>query len=381
MRLLYHCAEGEGGLAEYSRQQASALCQLSGVEVLWHAPDEVAVPDNVRPLDPLRVRKREAGRTKLRRAMDFATNTLSPYIQLEEQISRLRPDAVLLSTWSEYLAPLWAPKLQCWKKSGLRFGAIIHDPVRDYVRGPVWWHRYSIRQAYSFLSVAFTHDATHLDTCGGRTSLKTVQLPHGPYAVPLGETSKTELRRQFGIPQTADVLLSFGHIRDGKNLDQIIAALPSLPSAHLLIAGREQSAGQKSAVHYQELAERLGVGNRCHWHNGYIPNDEVWKYFRVSDLLLLAYSQDFRSASGVLNVNTQFGLPVLASAGRSPLLDAMAEYRLGAVIRRPSAASIAEAVPVALGIKGDWQRFSEENSWRINAERVAKALLDEGPKR
>jgi len=244
MKLLYHCAEREGGLAEYSRHQAKALAEVPKVEVLWHAPTTEIVPEGVGLLDPLRVSERRSGRNKVRRAVDFAVDTLSPYTQLSKQIRRTRPDAVLLSAWSEYFAPLWAPKLRRWQRQGIRFGAVIHDPVRDYVRGPLWWHRYSIRQAYSFLDVAFTHDAAPLDTCGGSASFKTVQLPHGPYPVPLGEASKTELRQQFGIPEAAHVLLSFGHIRDGKNLDQTIAALPSLPSTHLLIAGREQSAGQ-----------------------------------------------------------------------------------------------------------------------------------------
>jgi glycosyltransferase involved in cell wall biosynthesis len=374
VKILYHCSESLGGLAEYSRHQAAALAEIPSVEVLWHAPESVKAPERVFPLQPLCMPRRKSGRRKPRRAVDFAVDTLSPYEELAKQIKRTQPDAVLLSAWSEYFAPLWAPTLRRWQGQGIRFGAVIHDPVRDYVRGPLWWHRYSIRQAYSFLDVAFTHDATPLDTCGASACLKTIQLPHGPYPVPLGEASKTELKRHFGIPETAHVLLSFGHIRDGKNLDQIIAALPSLPSAHLLIAGREQSAGQKPAAYYQDLASRLGVVDRCHWHTGYIPNDEVWKYFRASDLLLLTYSQDFRSASGVLNVNAQFGLPVLASAGSGPLLDAVKQYNLGSMLQRPDAASITQAVPQSLRVKGEWQRFVKENSWHINAERVVESF-------
>ena len=376
MRLIYHCCEREGGLAEYSRQQAAALARLSNTEVMWHAPAAGCVPEGVSLLSPICVTERRPGRNRLRRAVEFAIDTLSPYGALSKQIRRTRPDAVLLAAWSEYFAPLWAPQLRRWQRRGIRVGAVIHDPVRDYVRGPIWWHRYSIREAYSFLDVAFTNDETPLDTCGGSASLRTVQLPHGPYPVPFGEASKAELRHQLDIPETAHVLLSFGHIRDGKNLDQIIAALPSLPSAHLLVAGREQSAGQKPATYYQDLARRLGVADRCHWHTSYIANEEVWKFFRVSELLLLTYSPDFRSASGVLNVNARFGLPVLASAGAGPLLDAVKQYQLGSILQNPDATSIAQAVPRALCVKGDWQRFAEENSWRINAERVVRALSE-----
>ena len=374
MRLIIHCPVSEGGLAEYSRHQAEALARLGPIEVLWQGPEEVGAPHGALAVESLRVVKRNRGRSKLRRALNFAADTLAPYGALAREIKRHKPDAVLLSAWSEYFAPFWAPHLRRLRMRGVRFGAVIHDPVRDYIRGPLFWHRHSVREAYSFLDVAFTHDATTLDTCGGSAPVKTVQLPHGPYPVPLGAASKAELRRQFGIPETAHVLLSFGHIRDGKNLDQIIAALAALPSAHLLVAGREQSSGERSTAHYRELASRVGVADRCHWHTNYIANEAVWKFFRASDLLLLTYSQDFRSASGVLHVNAQFGLPVLASAGAGPLLDAVKQYQLGSILHNPDATSIAQAVPQALRVRGEWQRFVEENSWDINVKIVVEAF-------
>jgi len=344
------------------------------VEVLWQAPSSVEPPEGVWPIEPLNIATRKTGRSKLHRAWDFAYDTLAPYSQLERAIQRCHPDAVLLSAWSEYFSPLWAGKLRGFREAGVRFGAVIHDPVRDTVRGPVWWHRWSVRQAYSFLDVAFTHDAGALDYCGSSAKFEIVQIPHGPLPVPEGVADKVFLRDEFGIPADVNVLLSFGHIRDGKNLNQAIEALRLLPNVHLLVAGREQSGGQKPVRFYQALAAREGVAHRCHWHTDYIPNDVVWKYFRTSDLLLLTYSQDFRSASGVLNVNGQFRLPVLASAGGGPLLDAVNRYNLGIVLGEPTPQLIAEAVARALGGKGDWVSFTKENSWGLNADKVVKAF-------
>jgi glycosyltransferase involved in cell wall biosynthesis len=374
VRLLYHCAEREGGLAEYSRHQAAALVDCGQCELLWQAAEGLPAPAGAIAAEPLAVRERERGRGKFRRAVDFSHDTLAPFQSLAREIERCRPDAVLLSTWSEYFSPLWAPKLGHWRNHGVRFGAVIHDPVRDFVRGPLWWHRYSVRKAYSFLNVAFTHDAKVPDTCGLKSSFRSVQIPHGPYSLPIGKAAKEDLRSAFGIAKEATLLLSFGHIRDGKNLDKIIAALPDLPNAHLLVAGREQSGGQRPVAFYKDLAQRLGVAHRCHWHTDYIPNEEVWKYYRASDLLLLTYSQDFRSASGVLNVNAQFGLPIIASAGGGPLLAAVNNYNLGVVLPNADGPSIAQAVPLARGVMGEWRRFSEENSWKVNAERVMEAL-------
>lgn len=373
MRLLYHCACAEGGLAEYALQQAAALAAKPNVEVLWQAPAALGVPANVHPVATLAscgIRKTN----KTAHAVHYVCTTVQSIYDLAREAKRTKPDAVILATWHEYFAPLWASTLRALHRKGMRFGAVIHDPVRDYVLGPAWWHRWSVREAYSFLDVAFTHDSSAPDTCGSRRVFQVAQIPHGPYAVPESETNRVDLRHELGIPVDATVLLSFGHIRDGKNLDQAISALPSLPNVHLIVAGREQSMGQKQVGYYRTMAESICVAARCHFHTDYIPNANVWKYFRASDLLLLTYSQDFRSASGVLNVNAQFGLPVLASAGPSPLLEAVQKYGLGLILSQPSAEVIAEAVPRALGLRGDWARFRTENSWNRNAEIVAAAL-------
>ena len=373
MRLLYHCACAEGGLAEYARHQAAALALLPGVDVLWHAPESLEAPFGVCALTPLPVGPAR-GSNKIVRCFDFVQTTTAPLRALLGEAQRSRPDAILLSTWHEYLAPLWAPAVRKLRRQGIRIGAVIHDPVRDYVLGPLWWHHWSVREAYSFVDVAFTHDVFMPETYGSKHSFRVVQIPHGPYTVPEGKAERADLRREFGIPEDAKVLLSFGHIRDGKNLDQIISALPLLPGVHLLVAGREQSQGQRSAGFYRKLADELDVAGRCHFHTGYIPNEDIWRFFRVSDLLMLTYSQDFRSASGVLNVNAQFGLPVIASAGRSPLRDAVERYGLGRIIDRSEAELIAKAVPEAFTCSGNWDRFRLENSWARNAERIIGAL-------
>jgi hypothetical protein len=203
--------------------------------------------------------------------------------------------------WSEYFSPLWAWRLRRWRRQGVRFGALIHVPVRDYQRGGKALHRLSLRHAYSFLEVAFVHETIELDTAGASCPL-TIVLPHGPFAVPEREESTSTLREELAIPQEAHVLLSFGHIRDGKCLDAVLEALVHCPACHLIVAGHEQSCGQKPVAYYREKAERLGIGNRCHWFLDYIPNDQIWCYFRAADILLLLYSRDFRSMSGVLNL-------------------------------------------------------------------------------
>jgi hypothetical protein len=373
MKLLYHNPSHEGGLCEYAVHQAHALLAVENVQLFWQAPTNVKCPEGSYALPALPSPVFRSGRSRWRRAWDFLCWILATNRALDLAIAELRPDAVLLPSWSEYFAPLWAWRLRRWRCRGVRFGAIIHDPVRNYKRGGKAFHQLSLSQAYSFLDVAFIHEFIELDT-GGAPRPKIVVVPMGPYPVAEGDLNNTSIRDFLGIPQGARAMLSFGHIRDGKCLDAVLEAMVTTPNCHLIVAGREQSGGQKPAAYYQHLARRLGVADRCHWFLGYIPNDQVWRYFCAADRLLLLYSQDFYSMSAVLNVNVQFRLPVIASGGGGPLLNAVQTYGLGQILADTSPGCIAKAfvdnhLPVAR-----WDDYLRDHSWETNAEVVVEAL-------
>ncbi|MEI8285055.1 MAG: glycosyltransferase [bacterium] len=373
MKILYFCSEAEGGLASYAQFQSQVLAQIA--DVAWLAPDGLnpLVPMDRPASIPLQLMR---GVGLCTRAARFARSVFEPLLFLDKTIGRVRPDCVLLSSWSEYFAPLWAWRFRRWRKRGVRFAAVIHDPVRDFVRGPLWWHRWSIREAYSFLDVAFVHEAIELDTAGLARRIPTVVIPHGPYLVPVGTASPTELRRKFDIPESAYLLLSFGHIRDGKNLNLLIEAMAAYPDVWLLVAGREQSASQRTVAWYQKLAEDLGVADRCRWANGFVPECDVWEFFTVADAVALTYSRDFRSASGVLNVNAQFRKTVLASSGPGPLKTAVEQYQLGEWVAPDSAESLKQGLARMLANRPDarWGEYLVDHSWEENAKRVLGAL-------
>jgi glycosyltransferase involved in cell wall biosynthesis len=296
-------------------------------------------------------------------------------------VEELRITTVLISAYTEYFAPFWAKPLARLAKKSVKFGVVVHDPVRDFVLGPKWWHLYSISQAYSFVYTAFVHEAGEVDTgWPRRRNLRQAVIPHGPYEFPTPENpfSRAQIRQDMHILADAKVLLSFGHIRDGKNLDSVIRALAQLPDFHLVVAGTEQSSGQKSASWYRELADELGVSARCHWHVRFISDEEVYQFFTAADLVVLLYSSDFRSASGVLNASSQFGLPVIASSGEGPLKTLVNSHQLGRWIEPGDW----DQLPLALKSlfedrpTPDWDKYQIENSWEQNALNVLKHLVN-----
>ena len=159
MKILYHSPSNQGGLCEYAFHQSRALLEINGVVLLWQAPAHLPPPQGAITLPALPAPKTSRGRSRLRRAVDFLSWSLATHAALAHAIAEHRPDAVMLPGWSEYFSPLWAWRLRRWQHRGIRFGAIIHDPVRDVKRGGQALHRFSLRQAYSFLDVAFVHES------------------------------------------------------------------------------------------------------------------------------------------------------------------------------------------------------------------------------
>lgn len=249
------------------------------------------------------------------------------------------------------------------------FGAIVHDPVRDFVVGPLWWHRWSIACGYSFIREAFVHESIELDTVKLMPQLRTTVIPFGRYHFPKAKKSKEEMLNKLNIPLDKKIMLAFGHIRDNKNLDLVIRAISNFPNIYLIIAGKEQSSGQKSVAFYQNLAHDVGVANRCCWEIGFIPDREVANLFEASDVAILTYSKTFRSASSALSTASNYYKPCIASAGDSSLKSVVKKYNLGVWVEPDHLESLIQGIKQWLvnPPHPQWERYIRDNSWRKNA--------------
>jgi glycosyltransferase involved in cell wall biosynthesis len=373
--LLVFCTADHGGLADYAHAQCEALA-MSGYAVLLLAPCGFPFRSDLYQRITLAGPKKKHLHSRPLQQFVTAITILRYQWALNAALTSTGARQVLFTTYSEYLAPLWAWNLRRWARSGVRFAAVVHDPVRNFVVGPRWWHRFSVGQGYSFLDVAFVHAPIQLDTVSPQPQLHTQLIPHGPYRYPQSNSSAPELRHRLGVPHEATVLLSFGHLRDNKNLDLILQALTQLPKAWLLVAGPDASAGQRPAAHYRQLAEHLGVAQRCRWLIGYQSAQQVADHFTACDAVLLCYSGQFRSASGVMHLAAHYLKPVIASAGASALLDAVGTFGLGVVVQPDHVDALVAGIRRLLSDPplADWQAYGQANSWHRNAQLVAQAL-------
>lgn len=188
--------------------------------------------------------------------------------------------------------------------------------------------------------------------------------------------SREKARAELELPEHAKAFLSFGHIRDGKNLDLFIQAMREFRDVYLIVAGSEQSGGQKPAAYYQQLASQVGVSGRIRWNVRYIKSSESPRFFRAADFLLLTYSRQFRSASGVLAAAAHYELPCLASSGDGPLKTAVQSYDLGVFVSPDCSSAIRDGLKLLLKEDGkpDWRRYRVDHSWECNAALVASSF-------
>ena len=419
-KFLYVCEADSGGIMEYAIRQSSAIAR-EGVEVhflckpsfpverlaagikVWEFDKSRAQSDQCRGLAgkifrvwqmiaDLRSEAKHVAKLVINLAQDKSTQH-----QLTATREHLGPAEVfvLFACYKEYFAPFWVGPLRKLAKKGVVVGTIAHDPVRDFVVGPLLWHRWSVRLGYSFVRDVFVHDVTPVDFGGKKPEgILIHQIPHGPYevaepkigrmamrsrlvfdsgltavgtecsgeeckGVSHGGTANTEqadaeawhieksekLKKTaafspvtnhplLATPASPDVVfLAFGQIRDGKNLDLFLRAMTRLPeNVKLLVAGKGDSGSSRPPEYYQKLAEELGVGDRCRWDIRRIPDEEVGDLFAASDVVLVTYSAKFRSASGVLNAAVSARKPVLASSGLGPLRTVVEKCHLGVFV-------------------------------------------------
>ncbi len=378
--MLYFCSTSIGGVARNAIEQAAEISN-QGVEVTFLAPtdfpEEHAIPPNIHVVRKLIRSPRSGQHGRLLSRALLAFSILRNQWLLYRCIVKGGHRHVMLATYIEYLAPLYAWIFRMLRKRGVVFGANVLDPVRDHVVGPLRWHRLSVAAGFSYLSEAFVHKMIVLDTVRPMEGLTTTEIPHGPYLFPVSRESRREMRERLGIPEAAYVFLAFGHLRDNKNLMLALEALRSVPEAMLLVAGSEGSPGQTQFSEYEARAREYGIGERVRWLIRYIPDDEVSGIFGMADCLLMPYSVTFRSTSGVLYAAMPHQLPVVVSAGDSPLLDIVRGYGLGHVIEPDSVEAIVAGLRQAMKElpKGQWDRFAAEHSYRAAAEIICGRMF------
>ena len=370
-----------GGLAEHIHYQAIALSQknisclmLSSHDFLNQRSD-ISYPVKYILLSPSNL-KHNFFFKKLKL---FFSILLNQWI-LAFQIIQTQPKLILLESYSEYLSPFWFfPHFLLAKFFKLRYVANLHDPVRNYIVGPLWWHQISMRLAYLPLSYVLIHQKLPSNAMVPER-IKVFEVPVGIYDIKMNNFVEPNIIRDtWGVSYEKYVFLSFGFIRDDKNLDLFMKSMVDFPEVFLVILGSIASSQNKPISFYKELAHSLHINDRVYISENFVPDEQVASNFLAADVVLLIYSGSFHSQSGVLNIAAKVQKPVLASSGLSPLKECVEKFSLGVFIQPDSISALKNGITKVLTNeypKPSWKEYSSYASWDINANIILEILLE-----
>ncbi len=271
---------------------------------------------------------------------DFCIHTLNPFnwIKVAGRIKKQKPEMIILQWWHPYFAPCFWSICKLLRREKILF--VCHN-VFPHERFPLdrlltkWTlgcGRYFITQskmdARDLLSVK--HDAVYRVT------------PHPTYGMFCKQgMSMQKAREQLQIDQGQRVLLFFGFVRKYKGLQYLLEAMKLLKERDFKVQLWVVGDFGEDKDEYVEQIRTFEIGDQVQMVQGYVPDDEVEKYFAASDLVVLPYLS--ATQSGIVQIAFGFEKPVLVTeVGGLP--DVVTNGKTGYVVEPRSAEMIAEAI-------------------------------------
>lgn len=271
----------------------------------------------------------------------YLINTANPFncISVALQIKKMKPDLVIFQWWHPYFSPCyWIIEKILGKQIKVLF--LCHN-VFPHERFPM--DRFLCKQVLKQGDYFITQSSMDTeDLLSIKRNAKYVQTVHPTYnAFKMKNLSRKEARSLLSIPDDEKVLLFFGFVRKYKGLKHIINALPAitgqLPDVKLYIVGDFD--GDKEQ--YLEQIQSLHVENSVRIFDGYIPDDEVEKFFAACDLVVLPYES--ATQSGIVQIAYGFSKPVVVTdVGGLP--EVVEDGRTGYVVEAQNNKQLAKTI-------------------------------------
>lgn len=271
---------------------------------------------------------------------DFCIHTLNPlnWIRVAGRIKKQKPELIILQWWHPYFAPCFWSICKLLRKERILFvchNVFPHErfPLdRLLTRWTLGCGTYFITQskmdARDLLSVK--HDAVYRVT------------PHPTYGMFCKQgMSMQKARELLQINQSQRVLLFFGFVRKYKGLQYLLEAMKLLKERDFKVQLWVVGDFGEDKDEYVEQIRTFEIEDQVQMVQGYVPDDEVEKYFAASDLVVLPYLS--ATQSGIVQIAFGFEKPVLVTeVGGLP--DVVTNGKTGYVVEPRSAEMIAEAI-------------------------------------
>lgn len=307
---------------------------------------------------------------------NYWINTANPFNIMASagKIRKQKPDAVILQWWHPYFAPCYYILAKCLRKIPI---IVTCHNVFPHERFPMdrFLTKLVLRQADGYIVQSHLDEADLLKV---NPKANYVVTPHPTYnAFKMKDMSREEARSILQMDGDSPMLLFFGFVREYKGLHYLLDALADvkgqIPDVQLWIVG---DFGDDKDIYLKQIEENHLEG--CiNIVEGYIPDQEVEKYFAAADLVVLPYVS--ATQSGIVQIAYGFEKPVVVTnVGGLP--DVVWDKETGYVVPSRSPEAIAKAI---IGFyredsSVDWQANirakAQEFSWETMVDRIEECL-------
>lgn len=366
MRIVIYNINSFGGNYEYSKELFNAYQHNAEVtDVALLMPRNSAA--NGKGIYPILVEDKSKFKNKIIRKLDYIYKGITNPFRLYKFLKNRDQSFVIFNDYDQTTSVIWVPLLKLLKKKH-KFGVILHDPDRDKFLPRKWMSELTMDKVMSLMDIAFHHGFLP-EKAYYRYNIPKVTVPHGLYpTIPINKAFFEDVKSRQKLPY---ILGLIGNIRDEKNYEFIINALPHLPNCNLLVAGGV--ANSKVPVNdYKKLIADLNLQDKVIWIERYLDDDELNAAIDVSDVVLLYYKTSFTSQSGILNNIAPYSKKLLATDTPSALKEVVKKYKLGVLVPPNNQSAFIAAVNELTAAdkstydKG-WAAYAQDATWEKHA--------------
>ncbi len=304
-------------------------------------------------------------------------NSVNPFNWLitGKEISRQKPDIVIVRYWLPFMGPCLGTILRTIKKNKLTKLICIADNVIPHEKRPgdEVFTKYFLKPVDAFITMS----EKVLADLRLFTSKPAEYVVHPLYDNFGKAVLKEEARHHLNIPADQHIILFFGFIRKYKGLDILFEAIATLKQKkpdflqhHKFLIAGEFYEDQKP---YKEQIQRLGIAEHLILHTHFIADSDVKYYLCASDVVI----QPYRNAtqSGVTPLAYHFEIPmIVTNVGGLP---ALVPDDVAGIVTEPDASSIAQSVFDFYQKGKDYftpglQKEKKKYSWSVMTDKIIK---------
>jgi len=288
--------------------------------------------------------------------------------QTADVINRLKPDMLIMQWWNSFFGVAHRTILSFVDKRIPIF--YIPENIVSHEASAVnlFLTKLALSKADYFL--AFSHSvAEGVKSLYPNKPVYEAQLPIFDCFNLEPDFDKVAFAQSLGLKK--NVILFFGYIREYKGLMTLLDAMPEIlkrigNDTTLLIVGEFYDKRDK----YDAKIHSLGIANHVKVVSAFVPNEEVGRYFSVSDVVAMPYHSG--TQSGILSIAYSFRKPVVIT-NVGGIAETVIDGETGFIIEPRNPMALADAIEKFYNVKSSVN--FEQNILRVvNANNFAKAL-------